>query len=475
MLSVLLVESSPARALDLEVGDWVVGGFSAVWRVRNGTPSVFCQDASWRSAFSVLVDSQDRVAFLAEVTPGTPFPSGVGGFGLFRCATLGGTTELLALFPTTAFDPMTITGPLPYPTDVMAPLGTLSGALGDDGGLHLSKRASVAIDDAVAGGEPQIVTEDVYVMGLAVRTMAGGPRNEVRVVEYRPSDSTWRSGPQVVTSVDNLGVPNFRVPDMVDAAGDTISAATFNVGLASEPIEVAMDGDIGGSPFVLELGLFGGLAEVPYPDPGVFGPEGPFLNDNAIMGPTPCAVMGSPYSSEAPTEFDGGFANWESATALAMNGSSPVFAFNHVSFPPFAEVTNFRTNDPYTSCGPQSWFKIDRTDPEPPIFINTREMAASENGALAAINSSQLFHVQQQGGLIAENFDGRSLESIAGYPSPVSPSMKPTVIVRIDSPLDVLVTTSQGRRLGVESGLPVNELGNRGYDGGPPAAGEPRI
>jgi hypothetical protein len=64
--------------------------------------------------------------------------------------------------------------------------------------------------------------------------------------------------------------------------------------------------------------------------------------------------------------------------------------------------------------------------------------------------------------------------AVAVYPAVVPPASGAVVVVRINSPVDVLVTDAAGNRIGVDTatGLPVNDFAQNGFDSGP---GEPRF
>jgi len=470
----------PASAQDLADGDWLVAGQTTIWRVRDGTAVTWCESppvgAVWSSVHSLLVDSLDRVIFLAGIAQNTLLPPGVTGLGLFRCESLGGATSVLGLFPTSDYDPQDVVGTLPFPGDIM---DNFISSNGDDGGLHLAKRPIVSSDDDVDGGKPEIDVEDVYVFGLGVRGVAGGPRVEVRIVEYRPNDLSWHDGPQVVTSVDGGGDPDFIIPDMVASGGDTYSGAPLRFGRTSEPLDFTLKGEILGNAFTLGFSLFGGLREPPY------GANGLFLDDVGVSGPEECDPGELPYSNVQPRDWGGPYLTFFQHTPIiAVDNAIPVFAFQ--SFLRFGHAMNFETllkspgNDgnyflySFGGCTVQPWLKVARTDPN--VDPGTREVAAGDAG-LAAINATQLFVVEDgdEAVIIEDLPSSTGLTALAGYPPQVSTSLKPTIIIRIDSPIEVLVTTPSGGKLGLEGGLGVNELGNRGFDSGPPGVDEPRV
>jgi hypothetical protein len=64
--------------------------------------------------------------------------------------------------------------------------------------------------------------------------------------------------------------------------------------------------------------------------------------------------------------------------------------------------------------------------------------------------------------------------AVASYPTYSSPATGISVIIRVDSPVDVLLTAPDGRQIGVDpqTGLLVNDFGENGFDSGP---GEPRF
>lgn len=100
-------------------------------------------------------------------------------------------------------------------------------------------------------------------------------------------------------------------------------------------------------------------------------------------------------------------------------------------------------------------------------------MATSPQG-LVGISGESLVRVVRDEGLrtIATGFV--EAQSVAVYPAVVPPATGAIVIVEIDSPVDVLITDSAGKRIGVDpaTGDAVNDFGENGFDSGP---GEPRF
>ena len=62
---------------------------------------------------------------------------------------------------------------------------------------------------------------------------------------------------------------------------------------------------------------------------------------------------------------------------------------------------------------------------------------------------------------------------IGAYPPQLGSAHYTTVIIRIDSPVEVVVSDAHGRRLGTIAGQSINEFGQWGFDSGPESIRDP--
>jgi hypothetical protein len=116
-------------------------------------------------------------------------------------------------------------------------------------------------------------------------------------------------------------------------------------------------------------------------------------------------------------------------------------------------------------------------DPESgiPYPVNSSVMGAPGGGGLVAVQtgSGSVVRVMENGSAeVLATLPGAT--AVGSYPTYSSPSTGLSVIIRVDSPVDVLLTAPDGKQIGVDllTGQPVNDFGVHGFDGGP---GEPRF
>lgn len=497
---------SPVSAVDLEEGDLLVGaGVShafgetsgVVVRIRDGSAVPFCQSPTsgldpdfWNVPQEVLVDSEGRVVFLAWMGS---FFFGFQDWGLFRCDRLGATPELLAFFPSVSG-----TGdeghPLPFPGESFE---TVSG-------LHLAKQTSVVIDDDVDGGAPRLGSGDTYVFAVGTWDPNYPPqRLDVRTVRYLPEHRVWEEGPRPITQ---NGV-SVSLPDMVQHAGDTYAVVHPDrlldgrgvsdiIRRIAEPLRLEASGEAGGLEFRVELVLFGGARDIG----GGVG-EGSFaeiaatgfvLDDLTVPNPSVCMSNGPvssavPYNSGGSYNVPAGFGQivFDDRFGLVVTSNSGAAGTPYLTSIDLAGLNDDPNDDisqyflrPELGCLPQRSIKFE------PILPFFDPDGSGGNGATQLVSATTgLFGTQSHDGEVVKIAPGTKVETVAGglvfpsgiaaYPPNVKASSDLVVILRIDSPVNVLVSDSLGRRLGVDPDHgSVNDFGALGFDSGP---GEPRF
>jgi hypothetical protein len=109
-----------------------------------------------------------------------------------------------------------------------------------------------------------------------------------------------------------------------------------------------------------------------------------------------------------------------------------------------------------------------------PYPINRSVTGAPGGGGLVAVTPNSVVGVQANSSAEVLATGLYYPGAVGSYPTYSSPATGLAVIIRVDSPVDVLLTAPDGRQIGVhpQTGLPVNDFGNQGFDGGP---GEPRF
>ena len=479
--------SEPALAAepDLQAGDLFVGAISerdgwreagVIKRVRGGSVSTYCEstfDAGpdlWRTPHDVLVDSQGRIVFLSELG-GYDYTRRI--YVLLRCSGAGSSAEKLAIFGADANDSRGY--PVPFPDLTI---------VGNVGGLHLARKTSVVIDDDIAGGKPKTGKEDIYGLVISIPS-------EFKSVQYRPATGEWEKGAQIVP------FSTFGFPDATYYGGATYSALENVLGRDREPFRFEMSGNIEGVSFGLKLGIFGGYNEV-----GGGLSQGSFedvartsfvLDDirapNVDGGCPPGTIStavprGSSYGvpagfGEVAKHNDFGLVVTSNSTATGAGPFLTQFGGVLLDDNPFNDGQALFLR-PELACNAQR--KLD-FEPILPWWDPTATTATS-NGVNRLVSGTEgLFGTQAFAGTVVQIRPGDRLSTIASglirptgiaaYPANVPPGFNIAIVIRIDSPVNVLVTDSNGKRIGVDaSGNVVNDFGPFGYVGDP---GEPRL
>lgn len=459
----------PAGAADLENGDWLVGvesGAGQIVRVRSGTTTLFCEGApglELGEPISVAVDRDDRVVILANANkffPGGPLFT--QGWGLFRCPSLGATPEVLGLFPFQTYDPMDVQGPMPFGAQLFSEVFTNKDVLPN---LHLALRPEVTIDDAVNGGAPQVAIEDAYV--FALKTQSGGSPDGIQVVEYRPVTDTWIDGPAVAQPLNAA----FGLVAMDQDGGHTWSTSVNELGRASEIVSVDLHTNL----LDAQLKLFGGILVTPTTPLG----GSPTLNylekpDVSICQNVTSGFVhswdGAPFGSYAPSP----------GTGFVVSGGEPTVGANSVFFPEIIRIHQLsglmhleppeqhQFHHPVHDCDVEPFMRVTGLDP----LQSETDLAVGENGVAALASDGEIFD-PETGATLANVTGFGQAYALAAYPDQTTTSSTPTIVIRVDSSIEVLVTDPEGLRLGVDPGDgDVNEFGDLGYDSG---AGDPHL
>jgi hypothetical protein len=490
----------------VQEGDLFVGASSSVFfgrpegprgvfRVRDGVVTPFSlgpADINDPGFFDlphdVLVDSQGRVVWLAPLAV-----VDVGSFashvGLFRASGEGATPERLAIFRV-GNHALDQGYPNPFPNL------QLSGY--DQGppviGLHLASNRRIEIDDDVDGGKPHVVTEEAYVMGLILGAGSGGTSEftDTKTVSYGATTGVWdNSLPKPIYESQNIRPP----VDMVSHAGAIYSIDGNGLRRSSTPLRVDASGTIdlgaGGSiDFSLGLRLFGGNQEV----------RAMVVDDTKIPNvPCDCAV-GAPDPPHHLMPYEPGFSPMSGFLSLAYDQGLGLVISSNAGFlgPYITRIGGPLLNDdpaddidayfyqPFAGDIPYPSLEITRLvakgqfgDPGTgiPYPLNRSVTGAPGGGGLVGLQtaaSGSVVRVQADGSAEVLAAGLAFPSAVGGYPTYSSPATGLSVIIRVDSPVDVLLTAPDGRQIGVDpaTGLPVNDFGASGFDSGP---GEPRF
>jgi hypothetical protein len=468
-----LEDRTMLSGLGLQSGDLVAGVqrivdgvlVSQIELVRNGTATpISAPFTTYAEPVEVTADSLGRVVFLGA----NPF---LLNWGLYRLDTLGAAPVLLGAFPSNdAFS-----GPMPFPGEYFAILS----------GLHLEESTAITI---VGQGSPQVVTGEVYAFAARTFVPSTGQLTGLQSIRYHADSGVWDlNGPQVIDGA--------IMPDMASGNGYVYSVLDNTLRRSKIPLEVAVSGSVLGVPSSAQLSLFGGYQQL----------QNITVNDIGIPGtPTGCPPPSDP---EVNTLYPGiggaftvpmsGFQNvvYDSYGGLGLMITDDYAPIAFASGPVMANVSeklldkpddmsqyyqgfgcaavpelNFDGVMPYTN--PQSGFPNGIINNG---IMNGAQMASSPQGVVG-VAQGQLWLIAPGNGLQAITSNIGAI-SVGAYPPAGGSSvanLTKSLLFAIDSPVNVLITDPQGRRLGVDpgSGQFVNDFGIDGFDSGP---GEPRF
>ncbi|MEX2308098.1 MAG: choice-of-anchor tandem repeat NxxGxxAF-containing protein [Pirellulales bacterium] len=482
---------------DLFVGAVSPAGSRGVFRVRDGVVTPFSLGSAdpndpgfFDIPHGVIVDSQGRVVWLAPIGE-IGARNYANHVGLFRASGEGATPERLAIFK--VGDHALEEG---YPN----PFPDLRISQYDNGlpviGLHLASNRRIEIDDDVNGGRPQVVTEEAYVMGLILGT-AGAPTSaftDTKTVSYGATTGVWDDSlPKPIYDQSRPQGARYFPVDMVSHAGAIYSIDSNGLRRSSTPLRVDASGSIdlgsaGNIEFNLGLRLFGGEQEL----------RAVTLDDTNIPNvPCDCAV-GAPDPPSHLMPWDPNFAPMSGFLSLAYDPGLGLVISSNAGFagPYITRIGGPLLNDnpsddidayfynPFNDIAYPS-LQVTRMpanrqfgDPDTGIAypLNSSVMGAPGGGGLVAVESGSgtVVRVMENGSaeVLATGLIGPS--GLGSYPTYSSTSTGLSVIIRVDSPVDVLLTAPDGRQIGVDlqTGLPVNDFGENGFDSG---SAEPRF
>jgi hypothetical protein len=479
VIGLVVSRPSAAFAQELQNDDLLVGAGGSsglhpgtIWRLRGGSLVKFCQESPakiFAPPYRVMVDAQGRVVFLATLqSPNDGFPH----VGLFRCNALGAVPQLLAVFPGLG-DPAP-GDPVPFPVGHYLVSG-----------LHLARVASATIDDQVNDGRPQLGTDDLYVLVLG--QFNPNPPFEtlgVRTVRYHTASGRWDEGPAPCEGADCPPRPSGLSTGIyaINHGGVTYFSYAGNIlRRVKDPLQTHISGRVGGIDFDLRLSLFGGAQKF-------FGPVLDYVNLPHTPSGCPPAP---PVSNDMPPGifvmsgfFDVVFDEFGGLGLVLASNSGSIGS----AFPANVSEALMDKPDDLSQYFQNGNFGCQVTPAVKANFIMPLSGPAGNNtlGNLVSAPSGLAGTQGQQVARVAPGSD--QLEVLAShsmfpdlvFPNglgafPATASVGGVVIsIRIDSPVNVLVTGPDGRRIGVDpdTGLFVNEFRDDAFDSGP---GEPRF
>jgi hypothetical protein len=453
------------------------GSFGTVKQIRSGTVMDWCSATIpdhlpdyFETPGEVIVDSQGRVVVIA----GLHRPS---GWGLFRCNAPGQPIEKLVFLPATNATAMNHST---YPS-LPANLHQLQD---DVWGLHLAHEKMVVIDDDVNNGEPRIVTEDSYVF----KTRQGGTPcgqgcGPERSLRYRTRSDKWELGPEPINKGGSGDMTNYK--------GETYSVSQWGIRHEFNPLQISLEANLPNFGVRLDLFAFGGILDLFDDNKGQrlilddtrkadgvavnCPPQGGFSTAQPDMQAHPNAYQ--PFGGALEVVFDrlgfnltiGRFQGGEDGAYLT--NVSPVL----LDADPFNDKDGYYIHDFSCALTKKLGF-TSITDPQTTsVPRSVRRLAAVKQGLVGTAHfgpSADVIRIHDGFDERLASFSAGPLVGIGGWPPMAGQSNAVIIHIRIDSPVDALLTDSSGRKLGVENGVAVNDFGIEGFDSGP---GEPRV
>lgn len=450
----------------LQNGDFLVGvtvgqptptGVAGrIVRVRGGLAATFCdpvtgdanQPGYWNTPSDVLIDSQGRVVFLAYLHGNDNVP--YRGFGLWRCDAMGATPTLLGAFGSDA-NLLLKNDPSNYPR----PLGSRDVRF--VGGLHLKRSKGLDLTSLT------LTEAQFYVFAVADQNNAHVLAD---TIAYNPATGEWTESFERPVPTDQEGSSTSQF-DMINANGYTFSVSGDSIRAFAEPL--TLDFQIGD--------FTGGLAFQSLHDLSAAVIDDSRTPNTRESG---CSDHGDGISLNYPNRPDGFTVHrmaglfqlaWRDALILEKNILSDVF-LPDVSlvlfdlFPENDKAAMFHVE----GCAHQK--KLDFTgwhdNPGSDSNKTGRDVARMTPDGTAGTQpgSGRVVSVgpSEDVAVLAEGLNNPT--GIDVYPGFTPPLNGITFFTRIDSPVDVLITAADGRRIGVDpvTGFFVNDYGDAGYD-----------
>lgn len=452
----------------LQNGDYVVGvgeptgngeQKGKIVRVRDGQQTDFCESQSWNKGVppffniprEVVIDGQGRVVFLAYLGSNFDFVN-QAGWGLWRCDAMGELPTLIAAFgANAAFD---------YPS----PLG--SRPVRQAGGLHLKRSAGVDLNTGAAAAH------ELYVFAVGDNCCGASPHD---TLGYEPATGHFTS--------EDPPVPDAHVQfDMIYMsgpsglgfpAGYTISVSENKLRAVLEPISLEFEiGEFhGGIAFKKTTDLEGlALDDVTHPNTPIC-PPGPNHPDfvpwetaynsggtiNVMSGFNSLAAGDGLVIQSGNLGTGHPFLSQVSFDLLDLDPRNDVANSHHLPGCGHSQTLQHMPWHPFNSWGDANGVARGVTQMDPGGTVGTQQ----QEGRIVKVGSTT-----GTTGDVEILATGLNLPSgIEVYPGFRPPLGGVAIFIMIESPVDVLITGPDGRRIGAAAGAgPVNDYGEAGYD-----------
>jgi len=461
-VAMLVAATGIAHAADLEDGDFVVGVAvpptfpfenrgGKIVRIRAGVSTDFCSSSPtphtngfFQTPHNVVLDGQGRVVLLAQL--GDSEVGAGDGLGLWRCDSLGAAPTMLGAFGGGSA--------LGYPQ----PFG--SGPVGHADGLHMKRVKGLDLNTGTAS------SSDLYVFAIN-RACGAGP---FETVGYNPVTGQWTDSLEGPVPSAASQCPNGYQMDMINAGGYTFSVGSTGIRGVLEPIRLDF-----------QIGEFsGGLVLQKTTDLINGAPLPVFFDETNVANIVECEAsdgvpLGTPYNAGGSInglsglsqiawrdgglvlQAGGGYPQAPNITNLALFNLIPGDDVSSMAHWGLAGCMQVKT----IQFTPWHGFN-DHFDPSGDAR-DVRQMDpggrfGTQYGRVIGLGPGVDVDVYATGLMNARGIDV--------YPPFVPTTSGVSVFFKIESPINVLITAADGRRIGadLDTGAPINDFGAAGYD-----------
>ena len=463
LFAALLVTAAtaPASAQNLQSGDIIVpganGGNGCFYRIRGGVVTRLFETNAFTTPRDMMVDSQGRLVFFAS-----PLSRNSDDTALFRIDPATGVLERLFYFPYVVASGDTL--PQGAPNAV--------GFYGVVQALHLEQRMEIIIEDDVNGGWPQIQTGRYYGFAMQTTVSTGAAPTNYR---YRPDSGVCEVG------ISTAPLPWPTAPYM--ASEDSriyygLNGMIGRTGLDAR-VELHLDGNWGHFDFNASLSPKNELIITGHVFDNTRDPNG-YVN------------CGSAIDSDVPFAADGASFSALSMTGLGVVGGGLYITSNSgATGVPY--VFNIAPRAPYLNPYVCIWDTA--TEGTGLLGFNlpdgtptTCPYTSPDGDAVLGMGDGTIKRVDMAGHCelidASVTYTGRPWRWHGASSAPLraaastaqADSGTQVLVVRVDALAYVMLTDSQGRRIGYDAaGSPVNDFGQAGALLAPGGGGWPRL
>jgi hypothetical protein len=332
------------------------------------------------------------------------------------------------------------------------PPGFPSDATHFDGifGLHLTRSLRVLIDDDVNGGMPQAGYVEAY--GFALRYVnPQSPPMRLAALRYLPDTNEFEPGFAFIEHSDNR--PLMFADDggtyYAIAGGGNIYRAEADLG-----IDIRAHTTVGGTDVVVSGRLrVAGRNELVVP-------SGVLDNTDIANGSADCDPA---HDDNVPWDGESSFRGLTGIMSMGvLNGG--VFACSNSGAAGFPWLFNLAPRGPFLNPYNCVWYECwqyygpYRFFQDPPFFY----YSTVQNGRVLGASDSRVVAVSPGGyEVLANDPLVFAPKDVASYPAETPALTSAMVVVRVDSPINVLVTDAAGHRIGYDAdGNTVNDFGS---------------